>query len=969
MQLTRFAILALFFISFSMSALAQNGFIRGTVYDDATAETLPGVTVFVEGTTLGAITDFDGKFSISLPPGEYALRVSFISYETLNITNLKVTQGEATILDNLRLLEANIEIEGVVVSAEAIKNTEAAMLTMKRKSANLVDGISAVNLRKIGDSDAATSMKRVPGVSIQGGKYVFVRGLGDRYTKTILNGMDIPGLDPDRNTIQMDIFPTNVIDNIVVIKSFTADLPADFTGGVVNLETKDFPEQKKANVSISLGYAPGVHLNNNYLSYEGGKTDFLGFDDGTRTIPATENIPFFSEVVGNPDSEEGIRYREILSSFNPTLAAMKQQSFIDYGLGFSIGNQINRKKVSWGYSAAFSYKNETEFIENAEFGRYGLSGDKDVYEMETRELQSGNYGINSVLWSAMAGIALKTEKSKYRLNLLHLQNGESKAGIFDYQNADQGAVFFGYQHNLEYSQRSMTNVLLNGKHFFNDNNWEIEWKLSPTRSLIEDPDIRFTRYEQRISGNDTTFSIGTESGFPERIWRELSEINLAGQLEATKEFKMNGRKSKVNFGGGYVYKERDYVIRNFALNIRNVPLTGDPNELFFPENLWPLNGSASKGTTYEAPFVPVNPNQFDANTRNINGFVSAELGVTKNFKAIVGIRAENYTQFYTGQDQLGTIVFDNEKVLDNLDLFPSLNLIFNLNENQNLRFSYAKTIARPSFKELSYAEIFDPVTGRTFIGGLFRDANDVSGIEYWDGNLISTDIQNLDLRWEYYQPNSQFFSLSGFYKLFDHPIEMVQYATQTGSFQPRNVGDGKVIGLELEIRKNLSFASILMQNFSLNANFTYTSSSIKLSETEYQSRKENARTGQSVDEYRDMAGQAPYLINAGLAFNGGEKGFGKGLEAGIYYNVQGETLFIVGIVDRPDIYTVPFHSLNFNANKSFGKNNRMSVGFKVENILNEDNETVFKSYQADDQYFNRLSPGTKFTLRYSYNIF
>jgi hypothetical protein len=198
---------------------------------------------------------------------------------------------------------------------------------------------------------------------------------------------------------------------------------------------------------------------------------------------------------------------------------------------------------------------------------------------------------------------------------------------------------------------------------------------------------------------------------------------------------------------------------------------------------------------------------------------------------------------------------------------------------------------------------------------------------------------------------------------------MVQYATQTGSFQPRNVGDGKVIGLELEIRKNLSFASILMQNFSLNANFTYTSSSIKLSETEYQSRKENARTGQSVDEYRDMAGQAPYLINAGLAFNGGEKGFGKGLEAGIYYNVQGETLFIVGIVDRPDIYTVPFHSLNFNANKSFGKNNRMSVGFKVENILNEDNETVFKSYQADDQYFNRLSPGTKFTLRYSYNIF
>jgi outer membrane receptor protein involved in Fe transport len=515
----------------------------------------------------------------------------------------------------------------------------------------------------------------------------------------------------------------------------------------------------------------------------------------------------------------------------------------------------------------------------------------------------------------------------------------------------------------------MTNILLNGKHFFEANHWEIDWKLAPTQSFIYDPDIRFTRYEQRINGNDTILSIGTESGFPERIWRELEETNLAGYAMASKEFKVNNQKSKITFGGGYVYKERDFVIRNFALNIRNVPLTGDPDELFFPENLWPRNDNISSGTTYEAPFIPVNPNQFDANTQNLSGFISAEMGVTSKLKVIAGLRAENFTQNYTGQDQLGTNVLNNERVLDDLGLFPSVNLIYNITENQNLRFSFAQTIARPSFKELSYAEIFDPISGRTFIGGLFRDANDVAGIEYWDGNLQSTDIQNYDLRWEMFLPEGQLYSLSLFFKKFNRPIELVQYATQTGSFQPRNVGDGQVAGFELEVRKNLGFLSIMLQDFSFNANFTYTQSRIKLSSTEFESRKENARTGQSVDEYRDMAGQAPYLLNAGVAWNGGQKGFSKGLEAGVYYNVQGETLTIVGIADRPDIYTVPFHSLNFNANKTFGKNNKMSVGLKIENLLKDKNETVFKSYNASNQIFTRLSSGTKFTLRFGYNIF
>ncbi len=955
----------LFSLSLASLVQAQNGFIRGTVFDDGAGESLPGVTIFLEGTTMGTLADLDGKFNLSVPPGTYTMRVSYISYETLYIKDLQIKAKEVTLLDNLRLKESSIELAEVTITAKVVRNTETALLTMKMKSANMIDGISAANFRKIGDSDAASSMKRVPGLSVEGGKYVYVRGLGDRYTKTMLNGMAIPGLDPDRNTLQMDIFPTNIIDNIIVYKSFTADLPADFTGGVIDITIKDFPEEKQGSISISAGYNPGSHFNKNYLTYKGGNTDFLGFDDGTRKIPATSNIPLYADVVTDPFGAQGVRYQEILAAFNPTMAAHTQTSFMDYSIGFSIGNQIPHKKVTFGYNVAISYKNNTDFVKNAEYGHYGLSSDPDVTEMELREFQKGNLGENNVLLGGLAGFAIKTKNSKYRLNLLHLQNGESSAGIFDYIGADQGSNFSGFQHNLDYSERAMTNLFIDGKHLFNDSKWELVWKLSPTLSTMEDPDIRFTRYITD-GGN---YIIGTESGFPERIWRNLKEINIPGAVDITKTFQLKNQKAILKFGGAYTYKERDFDIRSFAFNIRHVTLTGNPDELFYPENLWPINSNVNRGTTYDASFIPVNPNQFNSNVNNAAGYFSFEINVFKRLKTIVGVRYENYVQRYTGQDQLGVHKLDNEKVLENNNFFPSVNLIYSLTEKQNLRFSYAMTTARPSFKELSYAEIYDPITGRTFVGGLFRDANDAAGIVYWDGNLKSTSIHNFDLRWEWFPKSGQTISVSGFYKRFISPIEIVQYATLQGAFQSRNVGDGQVFGGELELRLNLDLIAKAMRNFQFTANFTYVKSRIKLSTTEYESRLANARTGQTVSEYRAMAGQAPYVINCGLSYNGGENGFWNGFEAGLYFNVQGLTLQYVGMVDRPDIYSKPFNSLNFNANKSFGKTKRVQVGLKVENILDAHKESVYKSYEAADQYFLKLNPGVTFTASVKYSLF
>ncbi|MEJ2595721.1 MAG: TonB-dependent receptor, partial [bacterium] len=818
--------LAVLILSFSYFVHAQNGLIRGKVFDGATGEFLPGVTIFAEGTTSGSLTDLDGEFNLSLPAGTYKIRISFISYETILIEGVNVKEDEVTLLENIRLQETSFDLTEVVITAQQVQNTEAALMTIKKKSANVIDGISSAAFRKTGDSDAAASIKRVPGVSVQGGRYVYVRGLGDRYTKTIMNGVDIPGLDPDRNTLQMDIFPTGIIDNLIIFKSFSADLPADFTGGIIDINIKDFPEKRKANISLSAQYNPSMHFNSGFLKYNGGKTDWLGYDDGTRTIPATENIPFFSQVVVDPDGVKGQRYREILESFNPNLAAYASMNYMDFSVAADFGNQFNLNKVTVGYDVALSYKAETIFYPDAEFGRYGLSGNPDIYEMDRREYQVGDFATSSVIWTGLAGLAVKTKKSKFRLNLLHIQNGESQAAIFDYASSDQGSIFEGFQHNLGYSQRSLSNLYLSGKHNFPTSQWTIEWKLSPTMSRMYEPDIRFTRYVYR----GDLLSIGTESGFPERIWRDLNEINLPGVVHVTKEFSWWEREAKVQFGGAYTYKERDFIIYNYNLNIRGIPLMGDPNELFWEENLWTYGGypggDPAKGTTIEAPFIAQdgstnNPNEFVSNVSSQAAYAMIDFYPFRRFKAILGVRMEMYTQRYTGQNQLGTIVLDNDIVLDDLDFFPSVNLIYQLNEKMNLRGSYTMTIARPSFKELSYAEIYDPVSSRTFVGGLFQDSDPVAGQVYWDGNLVSTNIHNVDLRWEYFQDRGRMVSFSLFYKRFLNPIEIVQFATQTGSFQPRNVGDGTVYGSEIEFRQHFGFVSPTLTNLSIVANFSY----------------------------------------------------------------------------------------------------------------------------------------------------
>lgn len=940
-----------FHVLICFGALAQSGTIRGKVIDDATGESMIGVTVAIKGTTQGAVTDFEGAFSIKVAAGTYDLEAAFISYQKVTVTGVSVENGEVTNIGTIRLKEDIETLEDVVVvTAEAIKSSEAALLTVKKKSPILLDGISAETFSRIGDSDAGGAIKRVPGVSLQGGQYVFVRGLGDRYTKTVLNGVEVPGLDPDRNSIQIDIFPTNIIGNIMVYKTFTPDLSADFVGGTVNIETNDFPEEKTLNLSLSTEYNPSMHLKSNFLTYQGGDTDFLGIDDGTRELPfdsKDDDIPI-------PGSQNE-RVNEITERFDQTMGVMQSSNLPNMSISLSAGNQFDLKKYNIGYNAAASYSKSSQFYEDALDAYYIKPNLSDELELELDTEFIGPLGITDVQWNALLGGAIKSDRSKISMQAMHIQNGIERAAkrvrVRANENSNVSIV-----DNLEYTERALTNFILKGNHnLLSNSSLEIEWAGSATIASIDDKDVRITPFT--VNDDDGSLSIQpTEGGEPNRIWRTLDEDNYVGKLDITKNFELFGNSSKIKAGASQIYKEREFRIDDFFLTIRgnqnDINLNGDPNQLLTEENV--IDPETGLGVAIQDRFVA--SNSYEGRISISSAYIMGELGITEKLKTILGVRMELYDQYYTGLNQEALAggpagrVFDDEKVLNLTDFFPSLNLIYSVQDNSNLRASFSRTTARPSFKELSTAEIQDVLTGRTFIGNI---------------DLKPTYINNYDLRYELFFRNSQTISVGAFYKTFEDPIELVRQTTQPTDFKPTNVGDASIIGAELEFRKDLDFISPALANLSFSSNLTWTSAKVEIDSSERAGRINGLRDGESLDDERDFLGQPPFIINVSLNYTDLDAGW----EGSLSFNRQSSTLAVVGINRVADTYTVPFNSLNLNITKRFGADRKNKLGLRVTNILGDVQEREFRSFQSDDYLEFSRDPGTAFRVQYVRSLF
>lgn len=945
------------------AAIAQMGTIRGTVIDDLTGETLIGVNVIVSGTMTGSSTDLDGKFSIRVPEGTYNVEATYISFAKLTVSNVIVKADEVTLVGEMRLKPDAIQAGEVVITATRSRNNESAMATMQKKSANVMDGISSQTFKKVGDGDAGAAIKRVTGVTVEGGKYVFVRGLGDRYTKTTLNGMEIPGLDPDRNSIQLDIFPTNLIDNLSVFKTFTPDLSGDFTGGSVDIITKDFADQKTSSLSASFGYSPAMNLNSDFLSYESTGADYVAFGAGSRDIPIDRSI----DLAGLQFQDRQL-LSDLTSKFDPIMGTMRKTSLLNTSLGYSTADQINKDNYTFGYNLAVNYSLSYKFYDDFLISEYATDADAAVSDLRLVKRDSGEVGQEEVFWSAFASASVKRKNSSLSLALMHLQNSVKQASMLD-------AVETGYpsnqplvlqKHVLYYNQRSISNALLTFKQYIPNKNLEFTFKTAPTLALNKEPDFRQTVF----AIDDQVVNIsGGNGGLVNRIYRSLTEFSLGNRLDAKYTFdQWSGEKAILKSGLAYTYKKRDFDVISYRMEEEGTKKNYsslDPNDILLSDNIY----NAQTGQGIRAEGVEQPNNLYTSSSNNLAAYAMLELPITNIFKVIGGLRVEQFSINYTGQRQVVNTdadIFNDEKVLDELNFLPSLGAVYTVAEDMNLRLNFSQTVARPSFKEKSGAEIIDALTGRSFFGNL--DVN-------------QTEITNYDFRWEKFFTGGQLVSASIFYKKFNNPIEIVAYdQTAPTSVTPRNSSDATVYGFELDAKKNLSFISESLSQYNVGANFTFVHSQLDRKEifapgpdgligtaddlSEYDERVLNKRDGEKIDRYRQLQGQSPFVVNAFIGY----KNDSLGLEANVSYNVQGKRLAVVGIARNPNVFEQPFHSLNFKVSKSLGKEDKASISFSAENILNDKREKFYQAYNTDDQVFSSFSPNRLFVLGFGYKF-
>ncbi len=935
------------FLLVSLNSFSQS--ITGVVIDAEYNEPLPFANVLIKGTQKGSTTDIDGKFQIKTEPGIYTVVFSFIGYSTKEISEVVVKPGEQTFLQ-VTLNPASNQLDAVVIKTTSKRNTEASVLTLQKKSINLVDGLSIQAIRKAGDSDIAGAIKRVPGISVQGGKYVYVRGLGDRYSKTTLNGMELPGLDPDRNTIPMDIFPTNLIENLIVKKSASSDIGADFTGGTVDIKLKDFSFDPQYSVRFSAGFNPDMHFNSNFIADERSSTDWLGRDDGYRDLRIDPNLDL-PPALPLPliPAERAAVLTENTQKLNKKVTPIQQTSDLNYSFGVSASNGYKFKEGgddSIGFIAALGYKSQTTYYQD--FFRSSVFR-TPVDGIQQDLVQNGQLGTINTYLSTLLGVSYKSSNTKLGINFLNLQNGESNANNVNRQAFIENP-YWGIGSIITYTQRNLMTIPIYGIHTLGENGLKINWKFAKSRSRLNDKDFRRTFFE--TDEDRTFFQISPNViAAPSRLWRDLDETGTVGKIDFELPLKKGDFTGKFTAGASYIKKQRDFSSKRFDIfyNGNSQVLGGDPDAILQDSNIWKQstnNFEATTGSYISGGFERTN--RFNSESINTAQYFSTELKFTEWFRAVAGVRMESYELRYSGEDLLGT-VYERDLFIDDHDTFVNVNLIFSPNEKSNIRTSFYQTTARPTFKEASAAYLIDPVTETFFLG---------------NPDIQSAYIDNFDIRYEYFGEGNQMFAISAFAKYFDNPIEIAVVSQDTpNDFRAINNETASVLGIELEARQKI-FAYNKV-DFNINANGSYIRARQKMSEEEFRDRVQLAEPGQVIDPERELQGQSPYMINFGLTANHTE----KEMQAGLFYNVQGPTLEFVGIGGVPDVYSEPFHNLDFTASKVFkGDKVRKKVTLRVKNILNDKRESNYIWNDEEVGKFRSFNPGILYSIGVSWTF-
>lgn len=949
------------------AAAQETGAIAGTIVDDENGETLIGASAVVVGTTTGSAADLDGRYEITgLEPGTYDVRFSYTGFQAQTVEGVEVTVGETTTVD-ATLSSESVGLDEVTVTAEAARNSEAGLLKSRQKASGVSDAISAETISQSGSSNAADAMEKVTGASVRDGKYVTVRGLGGRYSNTTLNGVELPSSDPEQKAVQFDLFSADLLDNIVTLKTFTPDRPGNFSGGLVDIGTKSFPGDLNVTVSSSVSFSPQVQFSDDFLTYPGGEWDWLAFDDGSRDIPSIlrgvspgtiPDSPAQADNPGNPQEAALANDLDRFSrSFNGTMAPTRSTAPIDQSYSLSLGNQADLFGRSLGYVMSLSYSRSSSFYENGETGRYVFRG-QDADDLQGRIVLDDSKGSTEVNIGGLANFAYKiTPSNEVTLNALYSRSGTSEARLqqgrwFELGLNDENSTLFN--RTLEYTQRDLYSFQLQGEHFLPGLlNSTIEWDGAYAQTQQNQPDLRFfasTRVVRPAQG-DTVYS-GSSSGFqdPSRLYRDLDETRASGSADVTIPFNfLPGGRGNLKFGGLYSQTDRDFGERFFSFNgpefASGIRFDGDENAYFSEANRG-IVGTDSRGDYIYGLSVDdqTNPNNNYTGELNVAaGYLMAEVPITKSLRAIGGVRLETTDLSVVSQDSSGAI--------NTTDLLPSLNLVYEIGENMNIRVASTRTLARPTFREIAPFSSFEYILGELFNG---------------NPALERTLITNADVRWEWFTRPGEILAVSGFYKHLENPIERTILGTNR-QIKYVNVPSAQIFGAEFEARTQLDYFGNAFRHFSVGGNLSLVQSSIDIP-CEVEGSDGECQRGElavrrtidpDAESTRELQGQSPYLINLNLSYENPD----SGTSVGLFFDVFGERLSSVSVGGTSDVYEQPRPGLDLTISQSFM--GAWSVKAKAKNMLGSSYEEVYK-FNDREFVFQQYELGRSFSLGLTY---
>ena len=918
----------------ALCTTAQTGKITGKILNEKN-EPLAGVSVKIVGAQGGTSTDVEGRFTLTLTIGKkYELTFSAVGYGEKTIDEVEVTAGQVTDL-NVSLTATGKNLNTVTVTANrssARKESTVSLIQFQKNTNTVAAVISAESIRRSPDKNTGEVLKRVPGTSVQEGKYLIVRGLSDRYNFAMLNGIPLTSTEPDRKTFSFDIFPASLIDNIIINKAFVPELPGEWAGGLVQVNTKDIPAANFLNITVGTGFNSQT-IGKDFYEYKGGKYDWLGIDDGIRSIPSSFPTKSKLNVLADADKAQlGKSFSNIWTSDKASSGLSVLNSKFELSGGF---NKVIKNGIRLGATLGLTY-NQT--VRRTPIKNRLYSVDNNLASLNF-DYDNEKYS-RDVLWGGLANISLQFGNN-HKISFKNLFNVNAtnyvteRTGL-DYSIDNNGqnikATELALKSNIFY------NTQVSGDHNLPSIKTKFHWYGSFNILDQNIPDQRRIQYNQQSTLPGSPYVLlgvtKTSQVSGSRYFGNLSDYIYTAGGDVTKSFNLFGLNQSVK--GGYLFQVKDRLFdsRPFTnyLPTDNPTLRQLPaDEVYAPENFG--NGNDNKFSISELSDPRY---RYLANAILNAAFIQFDNQFTDKLRATWGVRVEDYDQL------IGSVKQSDPRHLHTQvrDFLPGVNITYKIGTTANLRLSGSQTVVRPEFRELSDYQFYDFDLGATVAG---------------NKTLVRTKISNADLRYELYPSPGEVFTVGVFYKYFQKPLELY-YNPQAGlgsSFNYINADNASGYGAELEYRKKLDFLQAL-RNFTFQANLSYIY---------------NRVTSESADLNRPMQGQSPYVLNASLQYDI-EK---LGLYSTLLYNQIGDRIAFVGGSGVPPVWEATRPLLDFQIAKKVIKN-RGDIKLNVSDIFNKaanyyydlnDNKKYNKS---SDALVIKRRYGSTFNISFSYNI-